>query len=73
MLDIILLILLMWISYKLKEIYSLAQKPNIYNNIKENKYLFVLEEIWKMSKYIDCVVYFYIPIKIACVILGWIL
>ena len=69
MLDIVLAIILCWFNTKIKEIHAMFKQCNIYHYLCSNGYRYLLEDMWKFTKYIDAVLAFYIPVKIASIIL----
>lgn len=73
MLDIVLAIILYWFNYKIKESYALFKQENVYHYLCKHGYFEVLNFIWKLTKYVDAFVIFYVPIKIAVIVVGMIL
>ena len=69
MLDIVLALILCWFNTKIKEIYAMFKQCNIYHYLCSNGYHYLLEDMWKFTKYIDAGIMFYIPIKIATVVI----
>ena len=73
MLDIILAIILYLFNSKVKEFYAMLKQCNTYNYLCSHGYSKLLDDMWNTTKYIDCVVIFYIPIKVTAIVLGLIL
>lgn len=73
MLDIILVIILHLFNSKVKEFYAMFKQCNTYNYLCTHGYLKLLGDMWNITKYIDCVIIFYVPIKVATIVLGLIL
>lgn len=71
--DIILAFVLYWFNYNIKKRYALFKQVNVYDFLCKNGYKNVLEEIWIMTKYIDAGIIFYVPVKIATIIIKSIL
>lgn len=71
--DIILAFVLYLFNYNIKKRYALFKQVNVYDFLCKNGYGNVLEEIWTMTKYIDTGIIFYVPIKIATIIIKVIL
>lgn len=64
---------LCWFNYKIKESYALFKHENVYRYLCKQGYRENLNMIWTMTKYVDAFVIFYVPIKIAVIVVGMIL